>query len=117
LAEDAAWFGIHDVPKLAQIRQLKMRVTPPKLRRVVILACHASPFGGHSGINRTYYRVAARYWWPAVKRDVNRMIRFCAHCRLGNSTSHEVQDYLHALESDGPFDVVFMDFWEPREVL
>ncbi len=106
----------YDVPKTARIRQMRVRVTPPKLRRVAIVACHASPMGGHSGVTRTYYRVAARFWWPTMKRDVDKLVRFCAHCRLGNATMHDAQDYLNALESDGPFDVVFMDFWEPGEI-
>ena len=97
-------------------RQLKLRVAPKKLRFVIMSACHASPFSGHSGIARTYARVATRYWWPSVKRDVDVLVRACLHCRVSKNLSHEAQEVLQELGSDGPFDVIFMDFWDPGEI-
>ena len=45
--------------KTARFRQLRLKIVPVALRATIIAACHSSPFGGHSGIKRTYYRVAA----------------------------------------------------------
>jgi hypothetical protein len=39
----------------AIIRQLRTHVVPPPLRRTIIVACHASPKAGHSGVTRTMY--------------------------------------------------------------
>ena len=79
-------------------------------------AYHASPFSGHSGVARTYARVAARFWWPSVRRDVDVLVRACLFCRIGESVSREAHEVLQNLGSDGPFDAIFMDFWDPGEV-
>ena len=45
------------------------------------------------------------------------MVEACGHCCLANITSHETQMKLQTWESDAPFDVVFLDVWEPGDVL
>ena len=106
----------YEKSRAARVRQLRVRVVPISLRRVVIVACHSSPFAGHSGINRTLYRVQTRYWWPGVVRDVTEGVRGCGHCNLANAASHESQLLLHTLSCDTPFDVIFLDFWSPGDV-
>jgi hypothetical protein len=49
--------------RAARLRQLRTKVVPSSLRRVVISAYHSSPFAGHSGITRTLFRVQTRFWW------------------------------------------------------
>ena len=70
----------YEEPCWARIHQLRTRVVPPSLRGVVIAACHALPFAGHSGRCRTYYQVVTRFWWPMVSHDVNQMVSGCGHC-------------------------------------
>jgi hypothetical protein len=103
--------------KIARVRQLRTRVVPIALRRVVVVACHSSPFGGHSGFTRTLYRIQARYWWPGMTRDIREGVVGCAHCNLANTVSHEAQLKLNTLACDGPFDVVFIDFWSPGDIV
>ena len=50
-----------------------------------------------------------------ANNEVDQFIRVCAHFQLVNSCSHESQHLLQTIESDNPFDVVFIDFWEPGE--
>jgi hypothetical protein len=102
--------------KASRVRQPKVRVVPLKLRRIVIAACHSSPFGGHSGITRTLYRVQTRYWWPGMFRDIHDGIRGCAHCNLANAASHESQLLLNTLACDEPFDVIHLDIWSPGDI-
>jgi hypothetical protein len=102
--------------RTARLRQLRTKVVPTSLRRVVISACHSSPFAGHSGITRTLFRVQTRFWWPGVVRDVTDGVRSCAHCNLANATSHEQQSLLHTLSCDVPFDVVYLDIWSPGDM-
>jgi hypothetical protein len=102
--------------KSARVRQVKVRIVPLKLRRIVIAACHSSPFGGHSGITRTLYRVQTRYWWPGMYRDIHDGVRGCAHCNLANAASHESQLLIHTLSCDEPFDVIHLDLWSPGDI-
>lgn len=103
-------------PRLQHMRQLWRRVVPKTLRHVIITAYHATPLAGHSGMYRTYWRVAARYWWPGMNSDVKEAVTACAHCRLANATGHEEQQILTAISSDTPFDVIALDVWSPGDV-
>ena len=51
-----------------------------------------------------------------VNKEVVQFIISCAHCQLVNSLSREAQQLLHTIESDTPFDVVFLDFLEPGDI-
>ena len=107
----------YEQSRTARVRQLRTRVVPIGLRRVIVVACHSSPFGGHSGLNRTMFRIQARYWWPGMTKDVKTGVLSCAHCNLANAASHEAQLKLHSLACDAPFDVVFLDFWSPGDMV
>ena len=51
-----------------------------------------------------------------VNNEVAQFIRFCAHCQLVNSCSHEAQQSLQRIDSDTPLGVVFLDFWKPGDI-
>ena len=116
LAVDDGIVYRYEVRNRASIRQLRTRVVPPNLRRTVIVACHASPMAGHSGVHRTTYRVTTRFWWPYVARDITNGVLGCATCRLANHNSHEAQMHLYAFACDEPFSVIFLDMWKPGDV-
>jgi hypothetical protein len=103
--------------RTARLRQLSLKVVPVSLRRTVIVACHSSPFGGHSGITKTLFRVQTRFWWPGMLRDIREGVRSCAHCNLSNAVSHEAALELHTLSCDVPFDVIFLDIWSPGDIM
>ena len=44
------------------------------------------------------------------------MVSGCGHCWLANNASHDSQMELQALEMDVPFDIVFLDVWEPGRI-
>ena len=46
-----------------------------------------------------------------VHKEVAQFIRSCANFLLVNSCSHESQQTLHSIDSDIPFDMVFIEFW------
>lgn len=89
---------------------------PISLHRVVIIACHSSPFGGHSGLTRTRHCILSCYWWPGITRDVRNVILGCAHCNLTNAVSHENQLKLHTMACNQPFNMVFINFWSPGKI-
>ena len=51
-----------------------------------------------------------------TNKEVDQLIRACGNCQLVNSLSREVQQILHIIYSDAPFDFVFLDFWEPGDM-
>uniref|UniRef100_A0A2N9FZS8 Reverse transcriptase n=1 Tax=Fagus sylvatica TaxID=28930 RepID=A0A2N9FZS8_FAGSY len=42
---------------------------------------HDTPVGGHSGVLRTYKRIAASFYWAGMKRDIHNYIRKCDVCQ------------------------------------
>ena len=52
-----------------------------------------------------------------VNKEVAHFIRAYDHCKLLNSCSHEAHQLIQTIDSDTPFDVLFLDFWEPGYIL
>ena len=100
-------------PKATRIRQLQRKIVPLSLRATILAAYHATPLAGHTGIYKTYWRIAARFWWPEMSTDVRKAVLECAHCRVANAASHQAQQILGALSMDEPFDIISMDVWHP----
>jgi hypothetical protein len=100
-------------PKATRIRQLQRKVVPLTLRPTILAAYHVTPLAGHTGVYKMYWRIAARFWWPEMSRDIRQAVLNCAHCRVANMASHEAQQVIGALSMDEPFDVISMDIWHP----
>lgn len=98
------------------LRQIRARVVPKSLRQVIIAACHASPFAGHSDEHKTLWRVVTKFWWPSVAKDVRTAVRSCAMCKAVNIVSHESQVKLKTVTANSPFDVVAFDIWSPGKI-
>ena len=48
---------------------------------LLLLEGHDGKVGGHSGVLKTYKRVAASVFWPGMKRDINEYVRNCQVCQ------------------------------------
>jgi hypothetical protein len=53
-------------PKVTRIRQLQRKVVSTTLRATILAAYDATPLAGHTGVYKTYWRIAARFWWPEM---------------------------------------------------
>jgi hypothetical protein len=102
-----------EVPKATRIWQLRRRVVPINLRPTIMAAYHATPLAGHTGLYKTYWQIAARFWWPGIYTKIRKAVLHCAHCRVANSTSHQAQQILGALSTNEPFDIICVDVWHP----
>ena len=89
-----------------------MIVVPVKFRKVVMSECHIPPLAGHIHEQRTLFRIMAQFWFPLVNKYVAQFIIACAYFQLVHPCSRWAQHMLHKIESDAPFAVVFLDFWE-----
>ena len=50
-------------------------------------------------------------------KEVDQFIRSNAHCQLVNTFSHEEQKLLYTIDTDTPYDLLFLYFWEPVDIL
>jgi hypothetical protein len=103
----------YEEPKATKIRQVRRRVVPQRLRQLIITAYHATPLAGHTGYYKTYWRIAARFYWPGMSKDVRSAVTECGHCQAANVTGHENQRILSGHSVDEPFDIISIDAWHP----
>jgi transposase InsO family protein len=69
--------------KLARERFVRyVLALPEPLRAVAMRSAHdAMAGGGHGGPQSMYIRLATRYWWPTLKKDLREYCRTCAECQ------------------------------------
>lgn len=51
------------------------------LRQQLLIEFHSSAFGGHSGVTRTYQRLAGTFYWKNMKVDVKNFVAQCQICQ------------------------------------
>ena len=62
--------------------EIELRLCIPRNFKTAILqACHDDTTAGHLGENRTYDKVAQRYFWNGIFRDVERYVKACPDCQ------------------------------------
>ncbi|KAI5635639.1 integrase core domain-containing protein [Phthorimaea operculella] len=64
-------------------------VVPCELREQVINENHAEPTAGHLGIFKTYNRLALRYFWPGMHKDVVKFVSTCSKCLSYKAQNHQ----------------------------
>ncbi|KAL5479238.1 hypothetical protein EMCRGX_G022734 [Ephydatia muelleri] len=60
------------------------QVPSEKERQRILNACHALPTGGHLGRDKTYNKVADRYHWKYMYKDIEAYIWTCEVCHKTN---------------------------------
>lgn len=51
-------------------------------RDEVLRLAQDDPFAGHLGVNKTYDRVLKCFFWPGLRRDVQRHCKMCHVCQV-----------------------------------
>ncbi|MCO5588554.1 hypothetical protein L7F22_042511 [Adiantum nelumboides] len=69
------------------MRKTMLCVTQP-LREKVMIECHCPPYTGHRGIATTMKGVERYFYWPRLKKDVEKFVRSC----LFSSSFHPQTD-------------------------
>ena len=97
-------------PRGAGDMRLCVPVSPGNALRLVLLY-DSHETGIHGGVEKTYARLAARYFWPNMLSDVTRYINSCRSCRLNKSRRRGEQGALTGLPIPAErWQVVQMDW-------
>lgn len=86
-------------------------VLPASLRERAMHDHHLSFYAGHFGLHKTYARLAQRYWWPGMRRDVRGYLNRCTFCMA--YTRDTAPARWLSLPIGTPFEVVAMDIFGP----
>jgi hypothetical protein len=68
----------------------KNRLVVPKSPHIVnqiLLEYHASPVGGHSGLQRTKARICQQFFWPHMTKDITKFVTECLTCQQAKSST------------------------------
>ncbi|EOY08377.1 Uncharacterized protein TCM_022739 [Theobroma cacao] len=73
------------------------------LREQIIRELHGNGLGGHFGRDKTLAMVADRYYWPKMRRDVERLVKRCPACLFGKGSAQNTSLYVPLPEPDAPW--------------
>jgi hypothetical protein len=82
---------------------------------MVLQAFHENPLAGHFGVDQTYQKIAERYYWPDLRKQVYDFVRTCDTCQRRGPPPKQPEP-LHPIRVGEPFDRVGIDMVGPLPV-
>ena len=92
------------------------QITLPKDRRLTAMTqAHSTPMAGHSGSNRTKYKIMKFFYWPGMGRDITTFCQACHCCqhRTAKKTHSKAPLTITAPSISQPFYKVAIDIVGP----
>ena len=87
-------------------------VPRPYVSKVLFMA-HTHLLGAHLGMDKTRERVVARFYWPGVRRDVERYCQECAECQRVAPRGGERSPLIPMPIIETPFERIALDIVGP----
>jgi len=89
-------------------------VIPKHLIQEILFSNHNEPLSGHLGVAKTYHRIANRYYWDSLRKDVEKYVRGCPDCQSRKGpTNSKPQGLLQPIRVGQPFDKIGIDLLGP----
>jgi len=86
---------------------------PRNLRGRLMDAYHTDLLSGHLGIEKTFYKLRTKYFWPGYYNNLVKFIRSCHTCQRDGKTSFHTQLPTIPLPIVTPFERVGIDVLGP----
>ena len=96
----------------AGVNMTPRALLPASLRDDVLQRAHASPTGGHLGLDKIFGALSAKYYWRSMYRDIEAFIQACPVCDLTRKTAASAAP-LQPFSSSSPFDFIATDIAGP----
>src|SRR6266496_974658 len=82
-------------------------------RDSVMFMIHNHETGAHFGVEATYNKIAERYYWKGMYKDIKRYIRYCDTCQRRGQKGGKGN--LYPIKVGEPFERIGIDFVGPLE--
>ena len=80
------------------------------MREFLIWELHAGGIAGHFGHNKIIEAVAHRFYWPSLKRDVNKLVGRCHTCQLAKQRKQNTGMSMPLPVPNRPWEDISTDF-------
>ncbi len=91
-------------------RANKLCVPESSLRLLLLQESHAGGLMGHFGREKTYMLLSENFYWPKMRRDVERYVRRCVACPKAKSKLNPQGLYTPLPAPNAPWEDISMDF-------
>lgn len=102
-----------DFPSLGNPMENWKVVLPKPARLEGIKEAHEPSLAGHSGVFKTFSRVASKFYWPGMRNDISRFVRNCAICALYKPNLRPVDGLSFHPKPSKPWEVISSDLVGP----
>lgn len=91
-------------------------VVPQQEREKVLSDFHDAPTAGHFGIERTFARIASRFYWPGMRRCITDYIKNCVSCQRYKADNKKPAGLCQSPAMTRRFEVLSIDLFGPLVV-
>uniref|UniRef100_A0A146LKA7 RNA-directed DNA polymerase n=1 Tax=Lygus hesperus TaxID=30085 RepID=A0A146LKA7_LYGHE len=85
-------------------------VVPKEQRNQLLDLNHATPSSGHFGVFKTLKRIAAEFYWPKMRRDVQSFVAKCSVCAAFKTPTTKPAGTMGRHHVSRPWELIAMDF-------
>lgn len=86
---------------------------PGPLRQEILKENHDVPTAGHLGISKSISRIAQRYYWPGMFRDIAKYVRSCLQCQRYKISQQQTPGKMQPSLNRQPWETVSIDLVGP----
>src|ERR1044071_9246811 len=79
----------------------------------IMFMTHNHETGAHFGVDATYNKIAERYYWKGMYKDIKRYVRYCEACQRRGQKGGKGN--LYPIKVGEPFERIGIDFVGPLE--
>ena len=91
-------------------RANKLCIPASSVRLLLLQEAHGGGLMGHFGVKKTEDILAAHFFWPRMRRDVERFVARCTTCQKAKSRVNPHGLYLPLPVPSAPWEDISMDF-------
>ena len=89
----------------------QLLVGEPHISRIM-KEMHNSIYSGHLGISKTYARIAQRFFWPGMRKQINKYVQECDRCQRVKSSKY-AKAPLKPIRPTRPMEIITADLAGP----
>ena len=88
-------------------------IVPSIQRSATMELMHSNRLSGHLMMEKTFNRIASRFFWPFMKRDIQKFISECEKCQLATHPHRNPKALLKPIKVNRVLEMVTSDFMGP----